>query len=68
MQDEEPEKLADKLERAVDQMQEQSQRLEKETEATRADWQRKRADPKVPGAPQPEDDRGPPPEVGPPGQ
>lgn len=68
MPNEEPEKLADELERAVDQMQERSERLGKKTKATREEWQQKRADPKVPGALEPQNEEGPPREVGPPGQ
>ena len=49
-------------------MQEHSEELGRETEATRADWERKRSDPNVPGAPEPQSEEEPPPEVGPPGQ
>lgn len=39
-------------------MEEQSERLEQEIEATRDDWERKRRDPSVPGAePPPDEDR-----------
>ena len=67
MRDEEPEKLADELDRTAQQMQERSERLGKETQATRADWERKRTDPSVPGAPQPESEEEPPSEVARPG-
>ena len=65
---EEPEKLADELDRAADQMQRRSQELGKEAEAVRGDWESKRSDPGVPGAPAPESEDEPPSEVGPPGQ
>jgi hypothetical protein len=45
-------------ERDVAEMEERSERLEQEIEATRDDWERKRRDPSVPGAePPPDDDR-----------
>ncbi len=56
---------ADDLERELDQMQERSDRLEEEIGDTREDWERKKADPAVPGA-LPDDDDGddePPPEA-----
>jgi hypothetical protein len=37
-------------ERELDEMQERSERLEDEIEATREDWERKKRDPSVPGA------------------
>lgn len=68
MRDEEPEKLADELDRAAEQMQQRTEQLGQEADAVRADWQSKRADPNVPGAPAPESEEEPPSEVGPPGQ
>ena len=41
---------ADRLEHEIDEMQERSDRLEGEIEHTRADWERKKRDPDVPGA------------------
>ncbi len=46
---------ADDLERELDQMQERSDRLEEEIGDARKDWERKKADPAVPGA-VPDDD------------
>jgi hypothetical protein len=43
-------------EREVDEMEERAERLEHEIEAARGDWERKRSDPSVPGAPPPDDD------------
>jgi hypothetical protein len=37
-------------------MEEQADSLEEEAEAAKADWERKRSDDSVPGAPPPEDD------------
>ncbi len=41
---------ADRLERELDDMEQQSERLENRIEETRTDWERKKADEKVPGA------------------
>jgi hypothetical protein len=41
---------ADQLERELDDMQEQSEKLEGRIDDTREDWERKKADDKVPGA------------------
>jgi hypothetical protein len=45
-------------ERDVAEMEERSDRLEDEIAETRADWERKRADDSVPGAPPPDEDQG----------
>jgi hypothetical protein len=55
-------------ERDVEEMEERSERLKREIEDVRDDWQRKQADEKVPGAsdePRPgdEESEGPPPEA-----
>ncbi len=47
---------ADELERELDEMQERTDDLEQEIGDTRADWERKKADPGVPGAVPDEDD------------
>jgi hypothetical protein len=52
---EEHREQADALERELDEMQEQADTLEEKTEATKADWERKREDDSVPGAQAPED-------------
>lgn len=44
------EEQADRLERELDDMEEQSGRLEGRIDETRSDWERKKADDKVPGA------------------
>jgi hypothetical protein len=46
-----PEELADQLEREAEQMQRESERLGHEVSEASQDWQRKRSDPNVPGAP-----------------
>ena len=52
------------MEREVDEMTERSGRLEDEIDQTREDWERKRGDSQVPGAPPSEADAdGPPPEA-----
>jgi len=57
MRDEDPGKLADELRREADDLHKRSRALEDEVEGVRQDWQRKRADAAVPGAPQEEGDR-----------
>ncbi len=54
MRDTDPDKLADELEEEADRLQRQSQRLREEVSDVREDWERKRADQNVPGAPAPE--------------
>jgi hypothetical protein len=62
-------KRADDLEHELDEMEERSERLEGEIDDTREDWERKKADPGVPGAPpDPEDTGGPRPETDYPGK
>jgi hypothetical protein len=52
-----PDKLGDQVERTADEMSRRSDRLEDEIDDARGDWERKRADAKVPGAvPPPEPD------------
>lgn len=54
---EDPDRLADELERGADQLDEHSQELGRDIKDVRDDWQRKRADEGVPGAvPEPEED------------
>jgi chaperonin cofactor prefoldin len=48
---EEHREQADALERELDDMEDQGERLDEEIESTKADWERKRADDSVPGAP-----------------
>lgn len=50
-----PQELSDELERQAATMRGQSERLGEEVESVRADWERKRQDPKIPGAPPRED-------------
>lgn len=50
-----PEKLADHLEEEGDDLERQRDKLEQQTEDAAQDWQRKRADPNVPGAPPPDE-------------
>jgi predicted nucleic acid-binding Zn-ribbon protein len=42
---------ADELESELEDMEERSERLEDEIDDTRQDWESKKADPSVPGAP-----------------
>jgi hypothetical protein len=51
MPETDPEGLADKLEQKADDMERASERLERETDDVAQDWERKRADDSVPGAP-----------------
>ncbi|MGA2928077.1 MAG: hypothetical protein ABSG43_19195 [Solirubrobacteraceae bacterium] len=46
-----PNRLADRFEREADELEEQSERLHARTASVREDWERKRADADVPGAP-----------------
>ena len=50
----EHEEQADRLERETDEMAQRSERLESEITDVREDWERKRQDESVPGAPAPE--------------
>lgn len=56
MVEKDPDKLADELEEEADELEERSKKLEDETEDVAQDWERKRADDNVPGAPPPEGD------------
>ena len=56
MAETDPEKLADHLEEEADDLKQRSEKLQQETEDVSQDWQRKRSDPGVPGAPQPRED------------
>jgi hypothetical protein len=51
---EDHERVADQLEHESDQLQRRSDELGEKISDVRDDWQRKRADPAVPGAPPPE--------------
>ena len=51
MRDSDPEQLADELEREAARLQRESDRLRGEIAEAREDWERKRADQSVPGAP-----------------
>ena len=50
-----PGELADQREREADQMEKKTDQLEGKTDDVRQDWERKRRDEGVPGAPAPED-------------
>jgi hypothetical protein len=54
----EHEDRADELERELDEMEERSERLDDEVSDAREDWERKKADSSVPGAPPDPDDEG----------
>ena len=54
MVEKDPGKLADRLEEEADDLKERSEKLGEDTEDAAKDWERKRADPNVPGAPAPE--------------
>ena len=56
MAERDPEELADRLEGEADDMEQRSRKLGEETDETAQEWQRKRADPNVPGAPPPPGD------------
>ena len=58
----EHEQHADRLERELDDMQEQAERLEGDIAETRSDWERKQADDSVPGAVDDREPEGPAPE------
>jgi hypothetical protein len=48
--EEDPQRLADELERQSDELGQRSEALEERVREVRSDWDRKRADPSVPGA------------------
>ena len=58
----EHEQRADDVERELDDMQEQAERLEGDIAETRSDWERKQADGSVPGAIDEREPEGPAPE------
>ena len=62
MAPEEPDKLADALEREADSLEQHTRKLGEHTEDVRKDWERKRANLGVPGAP-PADSDAPEPEA-----
>lgn len=55
MQENDPDRLAGELEHQVDELEQRSAELGSEVEETRQDWEHKRGDAGVPGAPPPED-------------
>jgi hypothetical protein len=61
--EQQPDRLADRLEREADELGGHSDALEERVMEVRREWDRKRADPKVPGAPpddneiEPDEDR-----------
>ena len=56
MAETDPEKLADHLEDEADDLEQHSKKLEKDTDEAAQEWERKRSDPNVPGAPEPSED------------
>jgi len=54
-----PQALAEGLEREADELEHRSHELERKIDAARSDWERKRADPGVPGAPPHREETGP---------
>ncbi len=58
MTDSDPRRLADELEREADGLEQQNEQLGDRVQSVRQDWERKRNDPNVPGAP-PAEERGP---------
>jgi hypothetical protein len=53
MTDTDPGKLADNLEDEADELEQRSRKLGEQTDDAAQDWERKRSDPSVPGAPPP---------------
>ena len=51
---ENPDELAEQLGRESDELEKRSEQLKERVAETRQDWERKRSDPGVPGAPPPE--------------
>ena len=51
MREHDPSELADRHEHQADQLEHRGDQLQDEVESVRQDWERKRADPGVPGAP-----------------
>jgi hypothetical protein len=56
MVEKDPDKLADDLEAEADDLERRSEKLEKKTEDVAKEWERKRSDPSVPGAPPRDED------------
>ncbi len=56
MAEQDPGKLADHLEEQADDLEERSHKLGAETEDAAKEWERKRSDPNVPGAPPRDED------------
>jgi chaperonin cofactor prefoldin len=56
MVEKDPDKLADDLEDEADELEERSKKLKEQTEDVAQDWERKRSDESVPGAPPPTED------------
>ncbi len=56
MAETDPEKLADHFEDEADELEQRSDKLKEQTKDVAQDWERKRSDPNVPGAPEPADD------------
>jgi hypothetical protein len=54
IEEHDPERLADELERQTDELEERSDELREKATEVRRDWERKRSEPSVPGAPPPE--------------
>jgi hypothetical protein len=54
--EEDPTRLADEREQEVDKLQRQTDKLGDDVKDVAEDWQRKRADADIPGAPPPEDE------------
>jgi len=69
MAETDPEKLADHLDEEADKLEQRSDELEEQTKDVAQDWEHKRADPGVPGAPpRDEDEEGAPPTGAPSGK
>ncbi|HJS93457.1 MAG TPA: hypothetical protein VJ741_04275 [Solirubrobacteraceae bacterium] len=56
MADKEPGKLADDLQDEADELEQRSEKLKEETKNVAQEWERKRSDPNVPGAPPRDED------------
>lgn len=52
MTEHEHDRRADALDEQADEMEERAERLEDDIEGARKDWERRKADPSVPGAPE----------------
>jgi predicted nucleic acid-binding Zn-ribbon protein len=55
MAETDPDRMADELEQEADELKRRSEELEEQTENVSREWERKRSDPNVPGAPPPDD-------------